>query len=157
MITSEFEILRHALFAGPILTKVHPHPLMIFSQSDSSIVLRHIDTYDVHEQCEPKHSPDALSMVRRYPANVCKIVCQWMLPHILHASFPDLLSVIVTSDPINCLPIILGHRGRIRLMRSADDLPICDLGISSNGKSSLKNGSTGIELQENFQHHRMLV
>ena len=123
MITSEFEILRHALFAGPILTKVHPHPLVIFSQSDSSTALCHINTYDVHEQSESKHLPDALSMVGRYLANVCKIVCQWMSPHMLHASFPNLLSVTVTSDPINCLPIILGHRGRIHLMISADDLP----------------------------------
>ena len=121
MITSKFEILRHAFFSGPILTKVHPHPLIIFSQSDSSTALRHIGTYDVHAQSEPKHSPNALSMVHRYSANVCKIVCQWMSPHIWHASFPDLLSVTVTSDPINCLPIILGHRGRIHLLGSTDD------------------------------------
>ena len=147
MITSKFEIPRHALFSGPILTKVHTsisqigheyeyevhnHPLIIFSQSGSRSALRHISTYDVglHEQSKPKHWPDVLSMVRRYSANVCKIVCQWMLPHNWHASFQNLLSATVTSDPINCLPIILGHRGRIHLLGSTDDLPICDLSIS---------------------------
>ena len=124
MITSKFEILRHALNKSP------PSSAHNFSQSDSSTALHHIGTYDVHEQSEPKHSPDALSMVPRYWADVCKIVCQWMSPHIWHASFPNLLSVTVTSDPINCLLIILGHRGRIHLLGFTDDLLICDSRIT---------------------------
>ena len=130
MITSKFEILRQGLFAVTHPCKSPPHPLIIFSQSDASTTLRHVGAYDVHEQTESKHSPDALWMACRYSANGCKIVCRWMSPHIWHASFPNLSSVTVTSDPINCLPIIFGHRGKINLVGSADDIPICDLGIS---------------------------
>ena len=32
---------------SPILAKVHPHPLIIFSQSGASTALRHKDAYDV--------------------------------------------------------------------------------------------------------------
>ena len=123
----------------PILAKVHSHPLIIFSQSDPSTTLRHVGAYDVHEQSESKHSPNPLSMACRYSANVCKIVCRWMSPHILHASFPNLSSVTVTSDSINCLPIIFGHRGKINLVISADDLPICNLGITFGDNLSCRN------------------
>ena len=131
MITTEFEILKHSLFTVTHPCKSPPSIAHNCQPIRRSTALRHIGAYDVHEQRESKHLPDALWMACRYSANVCKIVYRWMSPHIWHASFPNLSSVTVTSDPINYLPIILGHRGRINLVGSADDLPICDLGIST--------------------------
>ena len=94
----------------------------MFSQSGASTALRHKGAYDVHEESEPKHSSDALSMACRYSADVRKIVYRWMSPHILHASFPNLSSVTVTPDPDQLSADHLWSSGRNHLVGSEDDL-----------------------------------